>query len=142
MPDRILKKVKNMHALQSPPAPTSTLLRLAVVASGLAGAAGVALLAMSAHVDPSGLLKTAAQILLFHAPVFLALGILGQVRRVPVVVLAFAVMAAGVTLFSGDLIARVFIDSRLFPMAAPTGGSLMIAGWIALALSAIRVRPE
>jgi uncharacterized membrane protein YgdD (TMEM256/DUF423 family) len=29
---------------------------------------------------------------------------------------------------------RAFAGTRLFPMAAPTGGSLMILSWIALSL--------
>ena len=121
---------------------TSKLLRLGVVISGLSGAAGVALLALSAHADTTGLMKTAAHMLLFHAPVFLGMGIVAQVRSIPFLPVAFALMAVGIALFSGDLIARATIGSRLFPMAAPTGGMLTIASWIALALSAIRVNPK
>jgi len=40
----------------------------------------------------------------------------------------------GTLLFSGDLTARAFAGGRLFPMAAPSGGSLMILSWIALAI--------
>jgi len=129
-----------MHALPAEAAPTSPLLRISVILSGLTGAAGVAFLALSAHADTTGFLKTAAQMLLFHAPVLLAMGILAQVRLVPVLPAAFLMMAAGLFLFSGDLIARALIGARLFPMAAPTGGMLTILSWLVLALSAIRIR--
>jgi len=119
---------------------TSKLLRLAIVVSGLSGAAGVALLALSAHADTTGLMKTAAHMLLFHAPVFLGMGLVAQIRRVPFLPVAFALMVVGIALFSGDLIVRATIGSGLFPMAAPTGGMMTIASWIALALSAVRVK--
>lgn len=121
---------------------TSKLLRLGLVIGGLSGASGVAVLALSAHADTTGLMKTAAHMLLFHAPVFLGMGLVAQIRRVPFLPVAFALMVVGITLFSGDLIARATIGIRLFPMAAPTGGMLTIASWIALALSAIRIKPR
>jgi uncharacterized membrane protein YgdD (TMEM256/DUF423 family) len=45
----------------------------------------------------------------------------------------FVVAAA---LFAGDLTLRQYAGHSLFPFAAPTGGSLMIASWLALAVSA------
>jgi uncharacterized membrane protein YgdD (TMEM256/DUF423 family) len=47
---------------------------------------------------------------------------------------------AGLTLFAGDLIARHFGMDRLFPLAAPTGGTMMIFGWIAIGLAALLPR--
>jgi uncharacterized membrane protein YgdD (TMEM256/DUF423 family) len=121
---------------------TFKLLRLGLVIGGLSGASGVALLALSAHADTTGLMKTAAHMLLFHAPVFLGMGLVAQIRRVPFLPVAFALLVVGITLFRGDLIARATIGIRLFPMAAPTGGLLTIASWIALALSAVRIHPR
>ncbi len=46
-------------------------------------------------------------------------------------------LIAGVALFSGDLVARTFAGDRLFPYAAPIGGSLTIASWLALAIWAL-----
>ncbi|MGV2976184.1 DUF423 domain-containing protein [Roseibium alexandrii] len=131
-----------MQTAHTPQEPISKLLRLAIVLSGLSGAAGVGLLALSAHADTTGLMETAAHMLLFHAPVFLGMGIVAQVRSVPFLPVAFTLMVVGIVLFSGDLIARATIGSRLFPMAAPTGGLLTITSWIALALSAIRIKPR
>ena len=45
-------------------------------------------------------------------------------------------MANGVALFSGDLALRAYAGHPLFPMSAPTGGVVMIAGWVLLALAA------
>ncbi|WP_341874411.1 DUF423 domain-containing protein [Roseibium hamelinense] len=109
---------------------------------GLAGAAGVALLALSAHADSTGVLETAAQMLLFHAPVILGIGVITLLRRVPLLPFALFGLVAGLLLFCGDLASRVFLESRLFAMSAPTGGTLIIASWLTLALSALRIRPR
>jgi uncharacterized membrane protein YgdD (TMEM256/DUF423 family) len=49
-------------------------------------------------------------------------------------VAAGAALALGTLLFAGDLSSRAFAGGKLFPFAAPAGGSLMILAWIALAL--------
>ena len=50
-----------------------------------------------------------------------------------VAAIGFVVAAA---LFSGDLVMRQLTGDRLFPMAAPTGGIVLIASWLALAVAA------
>jgi uncharacterized membrane protein YgdD (TMEM256/DUF423 family) len=47
------------------------------------------------------------------------------------------VLLVGVTLFSGDVAARTLGLGKLFPMAAPTGGMIMIVGWLMLALAGV-----
>ena len=42
----------------------------------------------------------------------------------------------GASLFAGDLTLRHYAGNGLFPMAAPTGGTLLIASWLALAVAA------
>jgi uncharacterized membrane protein YgdD (TMEM256/DUF423 family) len=42
----------------------------------------------------------------------------------------------GTLLFSGDVSLRAFAGHRLFPMAAPSGGTILILSWLALAVSA------
>jgi uncharacterized membrane protein YgdD (TMEM256/DUF423 family) len=54
--------------------------------------------------------------------------------------LAAWALALGVTLFSGDLTARAFLGTSLFPMAAPSGGVLMMAGWLGVAVSGLARR--
>jgi uncharacterized membrane protein YgdD (TMEM256/DUF423 family) len=92
---------------------------------------GVALSAAAAH-GGGGNIDTAASFLLMHAPAFLAIGLLGagHVLRVGGFVLLF-----GLLLFAGDLLARRYAGIRLFPMAAPIGGGLMILGWLIVAVS-------
>ena len=47
------------------------------------------------------------------------------------------VLLIGVTLFSGDIAARTLWAVRLFPMAAPIGGSTMIIGWLLLSVAGV-----
>lgn len=100
------------------------------------GAAGVALAAAAAHVDASPLLATASQFLMIHAAAGVGLAaLLRMAPRRQAIWLAAIVLALqlGVTLFSSDLAARVFLTAKLFPFAAPVGGGLTILSWCALA---------
>lgn len=116
------------------PAPAN---RLLVLLGGLCGAAGIALSAMAAH-RGGAFIGTAANFLLFHAPVFLVVGLVGTSRWLRIGAL---VLAVGLLLFSGDLLTRDLLGNRLFPFAAPTGGTLLMAGWLAVAISAL-TRPK
>lgn len=107
--------------------------RIFVVAGGLAGAAGVALSAVAAHAG-GGNVGTAASFLLAHAPALLAIGLIGGNR---VLKGGGAILLLGLVLFCGDLLARHYAGSRLLPMAAPAGGTLLIAGWLVVTASAL-----
>ncbi|RUW28748.1 DUF423 domain-containing protein [Mesorhizobium sp. M1E.F.Ca.ET.041.01.1.1] len=107
--------------------------RILVLAGGLVGAAGVALSAAAAH-RGGAFTGTAASFLLMHAPAFVAIGLADGNRSLRI---AGLVLLVGLLMFSGDLIARDFLGSRLFPMSAPVGGTLLIAGWLAIAVSAL-----
>jgi uncharacterized membrane protein YgdD (TMEM256/DUF423 family) len=77
--------------------------------------------------------------LLFHAAALLGGAALlqhGLLWR-PLILLALAGWVLGAALFSGDLALRAFASHRLFPMAAPTGGIILIAAWLALAAAAV-----
>jgi uncharacterized membrane protein YgdD (TMEM256/DUF423 family) len=105
--------------------------------AGLMGAGGVVLLAASAHAMSGSGLDSAGQILLFHAAAILggvALLTQGQLMR-PLAVVALAGFVLGGFLFSGDITLRAFAGHRIFPMAAPTGGTILILAWIAVAVS-------
>jgi uncharacterized membrane protein YgdD (TMEM256/DUF423 family) len=108
--------------------------RLILAAAGLCGALGVALSAIAAHRADMPNLGTAANMLMFHAPAFLALAATSANRARS---LATSALLVGLVLFVADLLARSFLGTRLFPMAAPTGGVLMIAGWLGIAASAL-----
>jgi uncharacterized membrane protein YgdD (TMEM256/DUF423 family) len=107
--------------------------RSLVLAGGWCGALGVALSAMAAH-RGGAFTGTAASFLLMHAPVFLAVGLLGGNR---ILRTGCLILLVGLVVFSGDLLARDFLGSRLFPLAAPVGGTLLMAGWLAIAASAL-----
>jgi len=112
---------------------------LLVALAGIAGALGVALSAVGAHRAGAENLITAAQFLLFHAPAFLALAALSHGRVLPrwAIGIGALLLAAGLGGFAGDLASRVFLDRRLFPMAAPIGGSLMIIGWLWVGIAGV-----
>ena len=116
---------------------TTGSLRIAGVLAGLMGAAGVVLAAAAAHQGDAARLGPASNMLLFHAPAVLAAILLtanGLAQRHLGVIAAF-VLAVGAILFSGDLTMRHYQGHALFPMAAPTGGTLLIAGWLIAALA-------
>jgi uncharacterized membrane protein YgdD (TMEM256/DUF423 family) len=108
-----------------------------IVLAGLMGAAGVALLAAGAHASPGAGLDSAGQILLFHAAALtggvaaLAQGLLVR----PLGLIALAAFVLGAVLFSGDIALRAFAGQRLFPFAAPTGGTILILAWLAVAVA-------
>lgn len=116
----------------------ATTRKLFILAAGLAGAAGVALSAVAAHAG-GGNVGTAASFLLAHAPALLAIGLLGANRLLSI---AGALLIFGLFLFCGDLLMRHYVGDRLFPMAAPIGGTAMILGWLAAAASAFTGRKE
>lgn len=107
-----------------------------VCVAALHGAAGVAFSAAAAHIENSANLATASQFLLVHAAAALALAAIAATAfssRRSWLAGAILALQAGVTLFAGDLAARALLGTRLFPYAAPAGGSLVIASWLALA---------
>ncbi len=112
--------------------------RILVFAGGLCGAAGVALSAAATHLG-GAFVATAASFLLMHAPAFLAVGLLRENR---VLRIGSFVLLTGLLLFCGDLLARDFVGSRLFPMSAPIGGTLLIVGWLVMAASALVRKPD
>jgi len=105
------------------------------------GAGGVILAAANAHLKVGDGLDSAAYILLFHAAAVLGGSALleqGKMWR-PMALLALIGLVLGGVLFSCDIALRVFAGHRLFAMAAPTGGTILIISWLALAAAAIIV---
>lgn len=103
--------------------------------AGLFGAAGVALAAAASHGGDTHFLGSASAMCLAHAPALLAL-FLAQ-GRFSTATPAALVLSLGTILFAGDLVSRHFIGERLFPFAAPTGGFMMIVGWLIVAAGAV-----
>lgn len=120
-----------------PQSASGTAHRLLILTGGLAGAAGVALSALAAH-EGGGHVATVAAIFLAHAPVLLCIGLLGRGR---VAASGGVIVLVGIALFCSDLLMRHYAGVRLFPYAAPAGGTAMIAGWLVIASSALSHRP-
>jgi len=113
-------------------------LRILVILAGIMGADGVILAALAAHQGDASRLAPASSMLLFHATAVLATAALaerGIVAAKGGLIAAFGFVIAS-ALFAGDLTLRHFAGHALFPMAAPTGGTLLIASWLALAVAA------
>ncbi len=112
--------------------------RVLIVLAGIMGADGVILAAASAHQTDASRLGAASSMLLFHACAVLAAVALAERTlvhtRIGLVAAIGFVIAAG--LFAGDLTLRQYAGHGLFPMAAPTGGTLLIASWLTLAVAA------
>jgi uncharacterized membrane protein YgdD (TMEM256/DUF423 family) len=114
------------------------LFRILIIFAGVMGADGVILAALSAHQGDAARLAAASSMLLFHATAVLATVALTE-RRVVHLQLGLAaafgfVIAAA--LFASDLTLRQFAGHSLFPLAAPTGGTLLIVSWVVLAVAA------
>jgi uncharacterized membrane protein YgdD (TMEM256/DUF423 family) len=112
--------------------------RILIGLAAIMGADGVILAALSAHQDHATQLEAASSILLFHAPAVLAVAALaerGIVHGKIAMAAAFGFVVAS-ALFAGDLTLRQFAGHRLFPFAAPTGGTLLIASWLTLLVAA------
>lgn len=107
--------------------------------AGLMGACGVGLAAAAAHGASTTGLDSAAWLLLFHATALLgAASLAGQhLLWRPLALAAMSCFVAGAVLFAGDIAMRAFAGNRLFPMAAPAGGTLLLVGWLVLAAAAL-----
>jgi uncharacterized membrane protein YgdD (TMEM256/DUF423 family) len=106
--------------------------------AAIMGADGVILAALSAHQADAARLGAASSMLLFHAVAVLASVALAERGTVHVrigIAAGFGFVVAS-ALFAGDLTLRQFAGHSLFSMAAPTGGTLLIASWLLLAVAA------
>jgi uncharacterized membrane protein YgdD (TMEM256/DUF423 family) len=118
--------------------------RIHILFAALMGATGVSLWAMAAHRAGGESLVTSAQFLLIHACAVLGLTACRKQALVHdrIASIASAMLILGTLLFSGDIAVRVLAGGRLFPMAAPVGGSLLILGWLMVGVSAVWGRAE
>jgi len=114
--------------------------QLLIALAGLMGAAGIVLTAAGAHGKPGVGLDSAGYLLLIHAVAVVA-GVAaarqGIVLR-PLGAVAIWGFALGAGLFAADVAARAYLGTRLFPFAAPAGGTILILSWLVLAAAALR----
>ena len=114
------------------------LFRILVILAGIMGADGVILAAASAHQPDASRLASASLMLLFHATAVLAAVALaerGVIHPRIGIASAFGLVIAS-AVFAGDLTLRQYAGHGLFRFAAPSGGTLLIVGWLALAVAA------
>ena len=112
--------------------------RILIILAAVMGADGVMLAAAAAHQADAARLGAASSMLLFHASAVLAVVALVErsVLKAGIGITAAIGFVIAASLFAGDLTLRQYAGHALFPMAAPTGGTLLIASWLVLALSA------
>jgi uncharacterized membrane protein YgdD (TMEM256/DUF423 family) len=112
--------------------------------SGLMGAAGVGLAAVGAHLSGGTLVPVAANFLLFHAAA--GAGIAARPprpgRRGAALLMGASALVLGAALFASDLVVRQVSGAPLLWGTAPTGGTIAILGWLAIAVAALLGEPS
>ncbi|WP_439616042.1 DUF423 domain-containing protein [Shinella sp.] len=111
-----------------------------LLVAGLMGITGVVTAAAASHGSDPRLMAGASAMCLAHAPALIALYAAWPTMRIAP--LAALLLAVGTALFASDLVFRHTAGHGLFPMSAPTGGVIMMAGWLAVALGAFLPRTE
>lgn len=109
--------------------------RLTLFLAGILGAAGVTLSAMAAHGGDNERLGAAAAACMAQAPALIAIYVGWE--KIRTALLSALLIGLGCLLFAGDLVSRSRFGQGLFPMSAPTGGIMMMGGWIAVAAGAL-----
>jgi uncharacterized membrane protein YgdD (TMEM256/DUF423 family) len=107
--------------------------------SGLMGAVGVALAAVGAHLSGGALVPLAASFLLFHAAAGAGITAHGPRagRRGAALLVGASALVLGAALFAADLVVRQTSGGLFLWGTAPTGGTIAILGWLAVALAAL-----
>jgi uncharacterized membrane protein YgdD (TMEM256/DUF423 family) len=112
--------------------------RILIILAAVMGADGVMLAAAAAHEIDATRLAAASSMLLFHSTAVLAAVALAERGVIDVrigIAAGFGFVVAS-ALFAGDLTMRQYAGHSLFPLAAPTGGTLLILSWLVLAVAA------
>ena len=100
------------------------------------GAAGVMLAAAAAHAGGGSLTMIAATFAILHAGNVVALtGVATRPAPSRGLTVAALLMVLGTVLFSGDLALIGLFGLRPLPVAAPTGGTILILAWVLVAVS-------
>lgn len=122
---------------ESGSAPSGALL-VVLGGAGVAGAAGVALAAVAAHKVNNPALATAATILMIHAAAVVGLAaVSAHMQSGWRWLITAGLMLCAAVLFSSAVSYHAVTGTHLFAMAAPTGGSLLIGSWFAVAVLAV-----
>ncbi len=119
-----------------------------VIFGAVFGLVAVASGAMGMHMFKATLATTggadnfqlAQRYLMYHALALLGVGALTQQRPRRSLSVAGALFVIGTLLFCGSLFAFSLTGTRGFVAVTPFGGSLLMFGWLALAVAAWRAR--
>jgi uncharacterized membrane protein YgdD (TMEM256/DUF423 family) len=119
--------------------------RIWIALGALAGLLAVALAAMAAHAPPNvlspdarAMVERSVSLQGWHATALLAIGVWAP-RGGRMAHLAGAALALGLLLFCGAVDWLAFTGTSLGPLA-PTGGVMLMLGWLFLGASAFRRR--
>lgn len=112
-------------------------LGLGLALGGFCGVVAILASAASSHALNNQYLITISQITMMHAAAFVGLGVAHGITGSRGLAFAILLLFAGVGLFCGDLAQRLFFGDKLFDFAAPTGGMLMMVGWLVVFLTGL-----
>jgi len=112
--------------------------------AAICGALGVAASAMAAHArDLSPMAETdirlGASYQLTHALAMGLAALAGRGRAIKCAAISASLFLAGILLFSGGLYLLSATGNHSFAIMVPFGGTAFIAGWIALAVTALKL---
>ena len=113
--------------------------------AGVNGVLGVAMGAWAAHglqgrlaPDTIEWVKTGASYQLWHAAALVGIAALSARSGSRLIAIAGVCFAIGALLFGGSLHLYAFTQQSWLAMVTPVGGTLLIAGWLAVILAAFR----
>lgn len=113
--------------------------RLFCAFAGLYGGSGIAAYAAASHIG--GYYDAIAPLLLGNGAALIGLSVASKTNIV--MRLSGVLIIIGVGLFVSDIMSRELFEGRLFPYAAPLGGTINIIGWLLLVISAfLPLEPE
>lgn len=120
------------------------MIRYGVFIAAIFGALAVLLGAFAAHglknilsVEYLAVLQTGVQYQFVHALALLLVALLAQHRASRALVVSAVFFTLGIILFSGSLYVLVLTPFKP-GLITPIGGSLLVFGWLSLAISALR----
>jgi uncharacterized membrane protein YgdD (TMEM256/DUF423 family) len=120
-------------------------MNLFLLMGGASGFIAVATGAFAAHglrdrlsTEMLGVFETAARYQMYHALALVLVGVLTAKAPSPLLSTSGWSFIGGTLLFSGSLYALALTGTRTFGAITPFGGLCFLAGWAALALSALR----
>jgi uncharacterized membrane protein YgdD (TMEM256/DUF423 family) len=113
--------------------------QILIALAGIMGAVGIMLIAAGTHNKPGVALDSAGYLSLIHALAVImgAFAVRAGVILRPAGIIGVWGFVLGTFLFASDVIVRAYLHTRLFPFAAPAGGTILIISWLLLTVAAL-----